>query len=71
MGEPFNVKARNAALDLWNVDGGILHKASRIHDILMNGDMGEYDEVRALIFDLQVFADGLNSATDTLGEEDS
>lgn len=71
MGEPFNVKARNAALDLWNVDGDILHKASRIYDILSDGDMGEYDEVRALIFDLQGFADGLNSATDTLGEEDS
>lgn len=71
MSEPFNKEARKRALDLWEVDGDIIHRMHRLESILRDGNMDEHDEARALIFDLQIFADGLKNATDTLGEEDS
>lgn len=62
MGEPFNVKARNAALDLWNESTG-LDGAFRIEGLLSDGDTDDIPEIRRRLYALLDFAENMLDAT--------
>ncbi len=71
MSEPFNKKARKAALDCWNEGHHVLSAALDVEVLLLNGDVRQAWEIRQHLTNLGAFVQDMKRAIQGIDEEDA